>query len=59
MQVEINRETAKALYERLLKPEKDAHGNAVYTVSLTLARELRENLDYAMRVFPDSELGGK
>ena len=44
MKVEIDRDTARALYERLLKPEKDAHGNAVYTVSLTLARELRENL---------------
>jgi hypothetical protein len=33
-----------ALYERLLVPGKDADGNTVYTISLTLAREVRDIL---------------
>jgi hypothetical protein len=44
MTVELNKDTASALYSRLLKPEKDQHGNTVYTVSLNLAAELREAL---------------
>ena len=44
MTIEISREVAKALYDRLVTPGKDADGNTVYTVSLTLAREVREAL---------------
>lgn len=44
MQVEIARDIAKALYDRLVTPGKDADGNTVYTISLTLAREIREAL---------------
>ena len=42
--VSIPKGVAKALYERLLKAESDTDGNKVYTVSLTLAREVREAL---------------
>ena len=44
MNIEIEKDVAKALYERLLTPEVDKDGNKVYTVSLTLAREVREAL---------------
>jgi len=42
--IELRREVAKALYERLLTPENDKDGNKVYTISLMLAREIREDL---------------
>jgi hypothetical protein len=44
MQIELDKDVASALYSRLLKPEKDQHGNTVYTISLNLASELREAL---------------
>lgn len=44
MNIEIEKDVAKALYDRLVIPGKDADGNIVYTVSLTLAREVREAL---------------
>jgi hypothetical protein len=50
MEVKIDRNTARQLYEALLRPEKDKEGNAVYIVSLSLARELREGLFDALGV---------
>lgn len=44
MEITIERDVAKALYGRLLTPEQDRDGNTVYTVSLELAREVREAL---------------
>ena len=44
MNIEIEKDVAKALYGRLLTPERDRDGNTVYTVSLELAREVREAL---------------
>lgn len=44
VQVQIEKDIARALYERLLKPSKDSDGNTVYTISLTLAGELRDAL---------------
>ena len=44
MQIELDKDIAKALYERLLKPGTDSDKNVVYTISVTLAREVREAL---------------
>lgn len=44
IEIKVDRDVARALYERLLKPGKDNEGNTVYTVSLTLAQELRNAL---------------
>jgi len=50
MEVKIEPNTARQLYEALLRPEKDKEGNAVYIVSLSLARELRDSLYSALGV---------
>ena len=44
LKIEIDKDIAKALYERLLKPSTDSDKNLVYTISITLAREIREAL---------------
>ena len=41
MNIVIDKDVAKALYERLLRPAKEGD-STVYTISLSLARELRE-----------------
>ena len=48
MEVKIDPNTARQLYEALLRPEKDRNGNSVYIVSLSLARELRDSLYIAL-----------
>ena len=48
MEVKIEPNTARQLYEALLRPENDKEGNSVYVVSLPLAREVRESLFKAL-----------
>lgn len=47
--VEIERDVARALYERLLKPTKDNDGHVVYTVPVMLASEVRQALFEAVK----------